>query len=225
MQNSGFEVLLSINNLERLALGLGGTLEIALLSVVLSLVLGVFYGLVMTSKNRLIYGLCRVYLETFRIVPILVWLFLLFFGSAIVLKTNLDGIFVSIIVFSLWGCAEMGDLVRGTVTAIPLHQWQSAEALGLGKWQILRFVIIPQALRKITPPAVNLITRMIKTTPLVVFVGVTEILRVGKQIIEFNMMTNPMASFWIYGLIFLVYFFICYPISRFSKKLEERWAF
>jgi polar amino acid transport system permease protein len=225
MPNSGFDVLLSVNNLKRLAFGLGGTLEIALISVLISLALGIFYGLAMTSKNRLIYGLCRLYLEAFRIVPVLVWLFLLFFGSAIVLGTNLEGHFVSVAVFSLWGCAEMGDLVRGTVTAIPRHQWQSAEALGLGKGQVLRFVIIPQALRKITPPAVNLVTRMVKTTPLVVFVGVTEILRVGKQIIEFNMMKNPLASFWIYGFIFLVYFLICYPISRFSKKLEERWAF
>jgi polar amino acid transport system permease protein len=225
MPNSGFDVLLSVNNLRRLAAGLGGTLEIALISVAVSLALGIFYGLLMTSKNRLVYGLCRLYLEAFRIVPVLVWLFLFFFGSAIVLGANLEGVFVSVVVFSLWGCAEMGDLVRGTVTAIPLHQWQSAEALGLGKWQVLRFVIIPQALRKITPPAVNLVTRMIKTTPLVVFVGVTEILRVGKQIIEFNMMKNPLASFWIYGFIFMVYFLICWPVSRFSKKLEEKWAF
>jgi polar amino acid transport system permease protein len=225
MPNSGFEVLLSVNNLRRLAAGLGGTLEIALVSVAVSLALGIFYGLMLTSKNRLVYGLCRLYLEAFRIVPVLVWLFLFFFGSAIVLGANLEGFFVSVTVFSLWGCAEMGDLVRGTVTAIPLHQWQSAEALGLGKWQVLRFVIIPQALRKITPPAVNLVTRMVKTTPLVVFVGVTEILRVGKQIIEFNMMKNPLASFWISGFIFITYFLICWPISRFSKKLEKKWAF
>ncbi|MDR2050920.1 MAG: amino acid ABC transporter permease [Deltaproteobacteria bacterium] len=225
MPNSGFEVLLSVNNLRRLAVGLGGTLEIALISVAIGLALGIFYGLLLTSKNRLVYGLCRLYLEAFRIVPVLVWLFLFFFGSAIVLGVNVEGFFVSVAVFSLWGCAEMGDLVRGTVTAIPLHQWQSAEALGLDKWQVLRFVIIPQALRKITPPAVNLVTRMVKTTPLVVFVGVTEVLRVGKQIIEFNMMKNPLASFWIYGFIFMVYFLICWPVSRFSKKLEERWAF
>jgi polar amino acid transport system permease protein len=225
MPNSGFEVLLSVNNLRRLAAGLGGTLEIALVSVAVSLALGIFYGLLMTSKNRLVYGLCRLYLEAFRIVPVLVWLFLFFFGSAIVLGANLEGFFVSVTVFSLWGCAEMGDLVRGTVTAIPPHQWQSAEALGLSKGQVMRFVIIPQALRKITPPAVNLVTRMVKTTPLVVFVGVTEILRVGKQIIEFNMMKNPLASFWIYGFIFITYFLICWPISRFSKKLEKKWAF
>jgi polar amino acid transport system permease protein len=216
---------MSANNLRRLALGLGGTLEIAVISVLISVVLGVIYGLLMSSKNRFVYGLCRVYLEAFRIVPILVWLFLLFFGSAIAFGTNLDGEFVSIVIFSMWGTAEMGEIVRGTVSSIPTHQWQSAEALALTPWQIHRFVIIPQALRRIAPSAINLVTRMIKTTSLVVFVGVTEILRVGKQIIEFNMMKNPMASFWIYGFIFLVYFLICYPISKLSKRLEEKWSY
>ncbi|MDR1916202.1 MAG: amino acid ABC transporter permease [Synergistaceae bacterium] len=225
MPNSGFNVLLSVNNLRRLALGLCGTLEIAMISVVISVVLGVFYGLLMTKKNRFIYVLCRVYLDAFRIVPILVWLFLLFFGSAIVFHTDLDGVTVSVIIFSMWGTAEMGDIVRGTVSSIPTHQWQSAQALGLTQWQVHRFVIIPQALRRIAPSAINLITRMVKTTSLVVFVGVTEILRVGKQIIEFNMMKNPMASFWIYGFIFFVYFLICYPISKFSKKLEKKWSY
>jgi polar amino acid transport system permease protein len=119
----------------------------------------------------------------------------------------------------------MGDIVRGAVRSIPLHQWQSGEALGLSPWQIHRHVIIPQTLRRMAPSAVNLITRMVKTTSLVVFVGVTEVLRVGKQIIEFNMMKNPMASFWIYGFIFLAYFLICYPISKLSKKLEEKWSY
>ena len=225
MPNSGFDVLLSANNMRRLAIGLGGTLEIALAAVAVSVIFGVLYGLLMTSKNRLIYGLCRIYLEAFRIVPIMVWLFLLFFGSALAFGANLGGTFVSITVFSMWGTAEMGDLTRGAVTSIPRHQWQSAEALGLTAWQAMRFVIIPQALRRIVPSAINLITRMVKTTSLVVFVGVTEILRVGKQIIEFNMMKNPMASFWIYGFIFLVYFLICFPVSRLSGKLEKKWSY
>jgi polar amino acid transport system permease protein len=225
MRNSGFDVLLSLNNLRRLTLGLCGTLEIAAVSVAVSVILGVFCGFAMMSKNRVVHGLFRVYLEAFRIVPILVWLFLFFFGSAITFGANMEGWFVSVLVFSLWGTAEMGDLVRGTVLSIPAHQRQSAEALGLTPWQVRRFVIVPQALRRIAPSAINLVTRMIKTTSLVVFVGVTDILRVGKQIIEFNMMKNPMASFWIYGFIFLIYFLVCYPISRFSKKLEEKWSY
>jgi polar amino acid transport system permease protein len=203
--------------------GLGVTLEIALVSVVVSVVFGTVFGLIMTTKNKFVYSICRVYLEAFRIVPILVWLFLLFFGSAQAFGSDLDGKLVSIIIFSMWGTAEMGDIVRGTVQSIPKHQRQSGEALGLNKLQIHRYVIIPQAVRRFIPAAINLVTRMVKTTSLVVFVGVTEILRVGKQIIEFNVMKNPMASFWIYAFIFFIYFIICYPISKFSKRLEAKW--
>ncbi|MDR2670600.1 MAG: ABC transporter permease subunit, partial [Oscillospiraceae bacterium] len=109
MPNSGFEVLLSVNNLRRLMQGLAVTLEIALISVVVSVFAGVVYGLVMTTKNKYVHGLCRLYLEAFRIIPILVWLFLLFFGSARAFGSDLDGMLVSVIVFSLWGTAEMGD--------------------------------------------------------------------------------------------------------------------
>lgn len=224
MPSLGFEVLLSPNNLARLARGLAVTLEIALLSVAVSLVAGLVYGLVMTAKNKLVYGACRVYLEAFRIIPVLVWLFMFFFGSALVFGANLGGLSVSVVVFSLWGTAEMGDIVRGAVKSIAAHQWQSAEALGLTRAQVQLYVIIPLAVRRVVPAAMNLVTRLIKTTSLVAFVGVTEMLRVGKQIIEFNMMKNYLASFWIYGLIFFIYFIMCYPLSKLSKKLEAHWG-
>ena len=211
------------NNLVRLFQGLAVTLKIALVSVAVSMVLGIAYGLAMTAKNKVVYGACRIYLEAFRIVPILVWLFLFFFGSALVFGANLGGLLVSVVVFSMWGTAEMGDIVRGAVKSIPAHQWQSGDAIGLTKAQVQLYVIIPQAVRRVVPAAINLVTRMIKTTSLVAFVGVTEMLRVGKQIIEFNMMKNHMASFWIYGFIFMTYFILCYPVSRLSKKLEARW--
>jgi len=223
MLSSGFEVLLLPNNLLRLMQGLAVTLKIAFISVLVSMVLGIVYGLVMTAKNKLVYGVCRIYLEAFRIIPILVWLFLFFFGSALVFGANLGGFLVAVIVFSMWGTAEMGDIVRGAVKSIPMHQWQSGDAIGLTKAQVQLYVIIPQAVRRVVPAAINLVTRMIKTTSLVAFVGVTEMLRVGKQIIEFNMMKNHMASFWIYGFIFMTYFILCYPVSRLSKKLELRW--
>jgi polar amino acid transport system permease protein len=223
MPSSGFEVLFLPNNLARLAQGLAVTLEIALASVAVSLVLGLVYGLVMASKNKLVYGICRIYLEAFRIIPVLVWLFIFFFGSALVFGADLGGFLVSIVVFSLWGTAEMGDIIRGAVKSIGTHQWRSAEAIGLTKAQVRLYVIVPQAVRRVVPAAMNLVTRLVKTTSLVSFVGVTEMLRVGKQIIEFNMMKNHMASFWIYGLIFLTYFILCYPVSKLSKKLEAAW--
>jgi polar amino acid transport system permease protein len=73
------------------------------------------------------------------------------------------------------------------------------------------------------PGAVNLVTRMIKTTSLASLIGVVEALKVGQQIIEANFLKSPSASFWVYSLIFLCYFLLCMPISHFAKRLEQRW--
>jgi polar amino acid transport system permease protein len=126
-------------------------------------------------------------------------------------------------VFSLWGIAEMGDLVRGAVTSLPISQKQSAMALGLNNFQIYIYVIIPQAVRRLVPAAINLATRMIKTTPLVYMIGIIEVVKVGQQIIEASVLTNHLAPFWVYGFVFILYFLVCYPISLASKKLEEKW--
>ena len=126
-------------------------------------------------------------------------------------------------VFTLWGTAEMADLVRGAVTSMPLHQRESGRAIGLTESQINRYIIIPQAVRRLLPGVINLTTRMIKTTPFVFFINVPDLVKVGQQIVEITGMRNYMASFWVYGLIFLIYFIICYPISRFSLYLERKW--
>ena len=71
--------------------------------------------------------------------------------------------------------------------------------------------------------AINLTTRMIKTTSLVVIIGMTEVLKVGRQIIDANRFEYPTAAFWVFGVVFLLYFFVCWPISLLAKKLEQRW--
>lgn len=223
MQSSGIQVLFEGANLSRLLGGLWVTLQIALISIAISAVLGVLFGIVMTSKSRVVRAVCRIYLEAARIIPILVWLFIFYFGVTKALNIHLSGMFVSVLVFSLWGTAEMGDIVRGAVQSLPLHQREAGRAIGLTELQVYRYIIIPQAVRRLLPAAINLATRMIKTTSLVVIIGVVEVVKVGQQIIESNILNFPTASLWVYGLIFLLYFIICYPISLFSKRLETRW--
>ena len=201
MQDSGFQVLLQGNNFLRIIQGLGVTIWISIVSVLLSLLLGTLLGIVMTSKSKIIRFLSRIYLEFIRIMPQLVLLFIVYFGLARNFNINISGELSAIIVFTLWGTAEMGDLVRGLYT----------------------YVIIPQVLRRLLPQAINLVTRMIKTTSLVVLIGVVEVTKVGQQIIDSNRLTIPTASFWIYGTILILYFAICYPVSKLSTYLENRW--
>ena len=128
----------------------------------------------------------------------------------------------SIIVFTLWGTAEMGDLVRGALQSIPRHQYESGRAVGLTERQIFFYIIIPQTIKRLVPLSMNLITRMIKTTSLVVFVGVIEVVKIGQQIIEANRLTIPTASIAVYGLIFFMYFIVCWPLSLAADKIEKK---
>lgn len=221
---SPLSILLAGNNMQRLLGGLGVTIKISLIAVALSVPLGILFGLFMTRKNPVTKLLSRVYLDFIRIMPQLVLLFLVFFGSARVFGLSLSGEFSSILVFVLWGTAEMGDLVRGALESIPRHQYESAETLGLTPGQCSRYVIIPQTLRRLLPLAINLVTRMIKTTSLVVLIGVVEVLKTGQQIIDANRFQYPTAALPIYGVIFLLYFLVCWPISMLARYLEKRWA-
>ncbi|NMF04447.1 amino acid ABC transporter permease [Clostridium beijerinckii] len=223
MQNSAISVIFQENNIKRLFEGLFVTVEIAFISIIIGSILGILIGLSRTTKSKAILFINRVYLEAFRIIPTLVWLFVFYFGVTTALNINLSGEVVSVIVFSLWGAAEMGDIVRGSLQSLPKHQIESGKALGLNYYQIYRYVLMPQAIRRMIPGTINLATRMIKTTSLVVLIGVIDVVKMGQQIIESSRFQFPTASFWIYGFIFFLYFIICYPLSKISKRLESKW--
>ncbi|MDR1394837.1 MAG: amino acid ABC transporter permease [Deltaproteobacteria bacterium] len=210
-------------NLARLGEGLGITLEISLVAVGLSLILGIPAGLLMAGRKPVIARLLRLYLEFIRVMPILVLLFLFYYSMSRFWGINLTALTVSILVFTLWGTAEMADLVRGAVTSMPRHQWESGRALGLNEAEVSIYIIIPQAVRRLLPGVINLTTRMIKTTPFVFFINLPDLLKVGQQIVEVSGMRNPLAPLWVYGFIFVIYFAICYPISLLSRWLELRW--
>lgn len=223
MQDLGINVLFQGDNFARLMGGLWITIRISLVSVLLSMVFGVILGMIMLIKNTAVYWITKIYLEFVRIMPQLVLLFLVYFGSAKHLGWNLGGEAAAVIVFTMWGTAEMGDLVRAALSSIPGHQRDSGKALGLTGGQIYRYILLPQAGKRLIPQAMNLVTRMIKTTSLVVLIGVVEVVKVGQQIIEAARLTTPDAAVWIYGVIFFLYFIICYPVSRLAAYLEKRW--
>ncbi|BCJ94033.1 amino acid ABC transporter permease [Anaerocolumna cellulosilytica] len=223
MQDLGINVLFQGRNFIRLLNGLWITIEISFLSVILSMSLGIIMGMIMTIKNPVIKIITRVYLEFVRIMPQLVLLFLMYFGITRAFQINLSGEVAAIIVFTLWGTAEMGDLVRGALESIPKHQYESGKAIGLTNIQIFMYVIMPQTIRRLVPQAINLVTRMIKTTSLIALINVVEVVKVGQQIIEASRLTVPSAALWIYGTIFFMYFIVCYPISRLAARLEKAW--
>ena len=223
MRASGIEVLFLGRNFARLLEGLWVTVRISLLAVLLSVPLGILFGLFMTLRHPVAKAVSRVYLEFIRIMPQLVLLFIAYFGVTRAFGWNWPAEFSAVLVFTLWGTAEMGDLVRGALQSIPRHQYDSAEALGLTRWQTFLYIIVPQTLRRLLPPTINLTTRMIKTTSLVMLIGVVEVLKVGSQIIDAARYDAPQGAVWVYGAVFLLYFLACWPISLLAKRLEKRW--
>lgn len=224
MQNLGIDVLFKGTNFVRLLSGLWVAVRISLISVIISIVLGLVVGVLMTSKNRILKVIFRIYLEIVRIMPQMVLLFIVYFGTTRVFGWNPEAEVSAILVFSFWGIAEMGDLVRGALISIPKIQYESAMALGMDGKQIYYHVILPQTIRRLIPLSINLITRMIKTTSLVMMIGIVEVLKVAQQIIEANRRSSPNAAFGIFAVVFLLYFLICWPISKLSVYLEKRWS-
>lgn len=224
MPDLGIDVLFKGTNFIRLLGGLWTALEISLISVGLSIPLGILLGIVMTIPNKAIKVITKIYLEIIRIMPQLVLLFIVFFGATRTMGINLSGEVASVIVFTLWGTAEMGDLVRGSIISIPKHQSESSLALGLSKAQNYLYIIIPQTVRRLLPLSINLVTRMIKTTSLILMIGVVEVIKVAQQIIEANRATSPNAAFGVYLVVFIMYFIVCFSISMVAKHLEKKWS-
>ena len=224
MQDLAIGVLFKGRNLVRLFEGLGVTLWLSAVSVLLSVLLGLLLGMLMTLKNPVTKFITRLWLEIIRIVPQLVLLFLVYFGAAKAFNLQISGEAASVIVFTFWGAGEMGDLVRGALTSIPRHQTESGLALGLTKPQVYLRILLPQAVRRLIPQAINLATRMVKTTSLVMLIGVVEVLKVGQQIIDASRFDYPQAAIWIYAVIFFLYFIVCWPVSLLAKRLEKKFA-
>ena len=223
MPDLGLEVLWKGKNFARLLGGLWTALRISLLAAAISIAAGILIGIAASRKKSAAAGVLRTWLGVIHIMPQMVLLFLMYYGTTRAFGWNLSGEVSAVIVFSLWGTAEMGDLVRGAVSSIPAIQKESAEALGLKLAQVYRLIILPQAVRRLIPQSINLITRMIKTTSLVTLIGVVEILKVAQQIIEANRKASPNAAFGVYLAVFVMYYLACSPLSLAAKKLEKRW--
>ena len=222
MAHSGINVLCEGTDFARLMGGLWTAMWIAAISLVIGLALGTILGMLRTLHNRVIRFILLMYLEFFRIVPTVVLLFLAYYILPRQFNVNWPATWMAVLAFSLWVSAEFSDIVRGALESIPVHQRESGLALGLNQWQLFRYVLLPQAIRLELPATINLATRVIKTTSLLLMISIMDVINVGQQIIEANNQNYPTGVFWVYGLIFILYFIIDYPLSRWAKHLTAK---
>ena len=222
MEHSAINVFFAGNNFARILQGLWTSVWIAVLSLLIGLVLGTLLGILRTLPNKTIRFILRAYLEFFRIVPTIVLLYLVYYILPRSLHINWPANWMAVLAFSLWVSAEFSDIVRGAIESVPVTQKESGQALGLSASQLFRYVLLPQAMQLELPATINLATRVIKTTSLLMLISIMDVIAIGQQIIEANNQQYPSAVFWIYGLIFILYFAIDYPLSLWAKRLAAK---
>lgn len=222
MLHSGINVLFEGSNFARLMAGLWTSIWIAALSLVIGLAVGTIFGILRTFKNRPLRFVLRLYLEFFRIVPTVVLLYLVYYILPRSLHVNWPATWMAVLAFSMWVAAEFSDIVRGALESVPKTQRESGLALGLNRLQLFRYVLLPQAVKLELPATINLATRVIKTTSLLMIINIMEVINVGQQIIEANNQRYPAGVFWVYGFIFILYFILDYPLSAWAKRLTAK---
>ena len=216
--------------------GIANTLILATVATLIGCIIGFFCGILQTipyNSNdfivkrfilKLVRIIIRAYVEIFRGTPMILQAVFIYYGLPYFFKVNFTDIWVvSILVVSINTGAYMAESVRGGIMSIDKGQFEGAKAIGMNHWQTMLYIVLPQTVRRLIPLSMNLITRMIKTTSLVLMIGVVEVLKVSQQIIEANRMSSPNAAFGVYLTVFALYFFACWPISLLAGFLEKRW--
>jgi His/Glu/Gln/Arg/opine family amino acid ABC transporter permease subunit len=202
-------------NLPYLLSGVKFTLALACLVIVFGTFMGVILGLMKLSKNRFTRYPSAFIIEITRDTPIIMQMFFIFFGLP-ALGIRLNTFPSAALAMSLFAAGNTAEIVRGAIDSLPLGQFEAAKSLGMNYLQMMIYVIIPQALRRMIPPMMGLFTTLIKDTSLAAIIGAFELTRAGQEIIE-----RTFHSLEIYLVVAAIYFIICYPLSYYTRKVEK----
>ena len=198
------------------------TLRLGVIGILWSIGIGLVCAVLQYDKVPVLRWIVGAYIQLSRNTPLLVQLFFIYYGLPKVgIKTNAE--ICGIAGLAFLGGSYMAEAFRSGLEAIEPIQTESAYSLGMSRAQTYWYIIIPQTVRRLIPLSINLITRMIKTTSLVLMIGVVEVLKVSQQIIEANRMASPNAAFGIYLTVFMLYFLACWPINLLASCLEKKW--
>jgi len=208
--------------------GLPATLRISAVAVVGSAVIGIVLGTLLTIEFVLSRAIIRLYVEVFRGLPILVTVFMVYFGlPAINDALEFDAITATSIALILWGSAQVAEATRGAVQSIPREQHEAAAALGFGWVGRHRSVILPQAFRRLLPPFVSLLVNIIQNSTLAAVIGGIELLQAAKSQTERLTFFPPAGigeihAFEILAFVAVIFFLISFPLTRLAAYLEKR---
>ncbi len=193
------------------------TLLLSLVAFLGGGVVGIVIAILRTNRSRFLRLLTAGYIQIFQGTPVLMQLFLTYYGLAVLFDMQVDAWPAVALAFTLYSGAFLGEIWRGSIQAIPRTQWEASACLSLSYFQQLRFVILPQAMRISIPPTVGFMVQLIKGTSIAAIIGVVELTRAGQLMV--NVTFQPMV---IYPVVAALYFAICWPLSLLSRTLEKR---
>jgi polar amino acid transport system permease protein len=191
------------------------TIELSVIAILGGLLLGVIVGVCRSSTVRGVNILARIYVELFRGIPILLQIFMFYYGLKI-LGIRMPALLSASMAFVFNVAANVGETLRGIILSIPKSQWEAAACLGLPHLAQLRYVILPQVVRAAIPPSIGIMVGLIKDTSLASIIGFVELTRSGALIMAVTM--NPYTAF---PLIAGIYFLVCFPLTQTSRWLEK----
>lgn len=195
------------------------TIEVSFGALLLATLLGFVVGLLRTLKSRWLVLTTSAYVEVLRSVPTLVILFFTYYAVPVVLRLDIPSVAAAVLALGVAGSAYMAEIVRGGVESVGHTQWEAAYSLGMRYPDVVRYVILPQALRVSLPPAVSLYVALIKDSSLVLLVGVVELTAVGMNI---RGIVHGQGTLGIFLAMAIMYFVICYSVALAGQWLERR---
>jgi polar amino acid transport system permease protein len=212
MNDFSFWVILS-----NLLLATRWTVLLSLVAFVCGGIVGLALLFARVSKIPWLERTTRYYIEFFQGTPLLMQLFLFFFGVAL-LGVEVSPWLAASLALTLWTSAFLTEIWRGCVEALPKGQWEAGETLGLSYVEQMRYIILPQALRIAIPPTVGFSVQVIKGTALASIIGFVDLTKAG------TMLNNAtFRPFLVYSLVALIYFALCFPLSWYAHRLERQY--
>ena len=204
-------------NITFLLSGLYVTILISIISIFFSLILGFFFALPGISSNKYLLLLNRIYVEVIRSVPLLVLLLWVYYGLPLVMGLSLNPFTAGIVSLALSDSAFEAEIFRGGIQSINIGQHEASKSLGLNKWQRMRLIILPQALRLILPPIGNQFVYIVKMSSLVSIIGLADLTRKANELV-----VSVYRPLEIYSFLILEYLALVLIISYFIRLLEKK---
>ena len=203
-------------NFDHFGSGFLRTLQVAILALALSLVIGVIIGILSTAQNVILRSIARVYVEIFQNIPLVIQIFFMYNGLAMA-GLVLSEFMIGVIGVGLYHGAYIGEVVRAGILSIPKGQQEAAYSQGFNYTQTMRYVILPQMVKSILPPLTNQAVNLIKNTSVLAIIAGADLMYAADSYASSSL--NYGTSYVVAGLL---YFILCFPLATFSRKYEEK---